>query len=326
MPFSALSGFCVPRSTTPSLPFAPLAGLVCGAVLMVAPAVFAQAEVAALPVVAEGLLPSARDALDADIRAAVESFGVTLQPAAETRAHLDEGSVTGLDCRLTEDACALRVGLIADVDAVLVTTVELIGDRMLLRGAWLVVDGERRRHIAGEIKMPALDGGHMLRAALGRLVTGKGEPTPLPVDVTLEPATARLTVDEQDMSGPRLWLVPGAHEVRVFAEGHEPIKRTVVIAEDGSQGPLAFALAPAARVEEAPTLLYVGASIASVGAILAMGGVAVVGVVEADLQGGKVANDRRADAQAGGVVALACVVIGTTLAAGGAAAALLGTP
>jgi hypothetical protein len=282
--------------------------------------------VAVLPVVAEGLLPSARDALDEDIRASVASFDVTLQSAAQTRAHIDEASTTGLDCRLTDDACALRVGLIADVDAVLVSTVELIGDRMLLRGAWLVVDGELRRHIAGEIKMPALDGGRMLRTALGRLVTGTGAPTPLPVSVTLEPASARLVVDGEPMAGPMLWLVPGARHVRVEAAGHEALERIVVIAADGSQGPLAFALAPAARVEEAPTLLYVGGSLASVGALLAVGGLVATLVVESDLQRGQVPHDRRADVQRGGAFALLVVLIGTTLAAGGVVTATVGVP
>lgn len=297
----------------------------------------ASADVAVLPISAPGLLPSASQTLEQDLRDAVASFGVTVQPAAETQSHLAEGAKAGLDCRLTDEACALRVGLIADVDVVLVTSVELIGDRMLLRGAWLGVESGTRRHIAGEIKMPALDGGRLLRATVGRIVTGKGEATPLPVEVSVAPGNARVLIDGEPhvvragANGANgtiggnsvVWLVPGDHQIVVEADGHETVERNVTIAPDGSQGVLAFALPQAARVEEASTFVYVGAAVATVGAVLAVAGGAGATYVESELQEGKISDERRGDSVLLGQVSLGGVVLGVLMAAGGAALALV---
>jgi hypothetical protein len=301
--------------------------------LVVAPPVrAASADVAVLPISAPGLLPSASQSLEQDLRDAVASFGVTVQPAAETQAHLSEGAKAGLDCRLTDEACALRVGLIADVEVVLVTSVELIGDRMLLRGAWLGVADDTRRRVAGEIKMPALDGGRLLRATVGRIVTGKGDATPLPVELSVDPVDARVQIDGEPQLLPKgtaagpagvIWLVPGEHSVRVEADGHETVERSVTIAPDGSQGALAFALPTAARVEEASSFVYVGAAMATVGAVLAVAGGAGATFVESELQEGKISDERRGDSLLLGQVSLGSVALGVLMAAGGAALALV---
>lgn len=276
---------------------------------------------AMMPLQAEALLPSARDALERDVRAALAARGVVVQPAEETRAHIEEGARSGLDCPLTLEDCAVRVGLIADVDVVVTAAVEVIEERTLLRAAWLDVRGRSPRRIAGALVLPSLDGGASLRNLVGLLVDGQGQPAPVPVHVEVDPPTSALAIDGRSAAAGLVWLRPGAHVVRAEAPGRISLERTVEVTAAGDDDPILLALQPLPIEEPFPVGLAAGIGVGITGTVVGALAGAVALVIENDLAQ-VMPKDERQQRQSFGLAAVVVAGLGGALAVTGAGLSL----
>jgi hypothetical protein len=279
--------------------------------------------VAVMPL-GSALLPSVKDALENDLRAALLAEGLRVQSAEVTHAHFTEATASGLDlsrCPPTRDDCALQIGVLADVDFVVTFVVEDVGERMLLRGGWLAVDGKEARHIAGELVLPQNDGGRSVKALVARLVTGKGPPSKLPYQLTVEPAESGIRVDGAPMLLPSdhtLWLLPGEHVLHIEAPTRAPLERRITVNPDGEGNQLVLALSDA----EANVGLYVGLTVAGVGGLLTLTAGTVAAVTEAQLHQGQIKSIDRTQWVDVGQVSVGASVAGVLMLAGGAAAVL----
>jgi hypothetical protein len=275
--------------------------------------------VALLPLEAKGVLSGAGEQLDAAMRDAAADLGYDVQSAAATRRFLDDATAAGLseECSLLTDACAVRVGLLAEVDVVVSTFVEIVDDRMVMRASGHPVSGGALRRVAGVVVLPAQDGGAKVKQLVGRLLRGQGEPTPLPVSVRVAPPEARLLIDGLAHVPGTLWLMPGEHTLRADADGYQAVERRFEVKESGEDDAVAVTLDAA----PAPTWLYAGPAAAGVGALLFVGGAATAGGVEAALQTGSVRHGDRASASVLGITSL--VVAGLGLAVAGIGGALV---
>ncbi len=285
--------------------------------------------VAVMPLGTAVLLPSVRDALDADLRAAVAAQpGLVVQPADETQAHIQEAGQNGLDlvhCPPSREDCALRVGVLADVDYVVTFAVEEVGDRLLLRGGWLATDGTEKRFVAGELYAKDKDPMELrLRALVASVVTGKGEPSDLPYALSVEPSESLIYVDgaPRSLSQHYLWLPPGEHVLRIEAPQRAPQERIIKVSPDGVDNELVLALAEA----DTPVPFYVGLGVASAGGLLAMGAAAVAVVEEYNLEQGRVPFAQRDGALFTGRVSVGVVAAGALMLGGGAVVAVVGGP
>jgi hypothetical protein len=281
-------------------------------------------KVAVMPLGSAVLLPSVRDALDADLRAAVAGVpDVRVQDAEETQAHITEAGESGLDlvhCPPSREDCALRVGVLADVDYVVTFVVEEAGDRLLLRGGWVSTDGKERRHIAGELYAKDKDPlGQKLRALVTRVVTGAGEPSDLPFALSVEPVESRILVDgaPRSLARDRLWLLPGPHVLHIEAPERAPLERMIQVSPDGEGNELTLALAEA----DTPIPFYVGVGVAATGGLLALGGATVYSVDELLLENGQVSFKDRPIALFSGYAAAGATVTGLLFIGGGAVVA-----
>jgi hypothetical protein len=282
-----------------------------------------------MPLGSAVLLPSVRDSLDGDLRASVGALdGIQVETAAETQAHIQEAADNGLDlttCPASRDDCALRVGVLADVDSVVTFAVEEAGDRLVLRGSYLSVDGTKKRRIAGELIAPQRDNGVSLKSFVARLVTGTGAVQNLPFRLSVEPAGSDVRVDGAPAAlshGGLLWLAPGDHALHIEAPGRAPVERTIAVHQDGDDNDLVLALSEA----ETPVPFYVGVATAGVGGLLALGAGAVAVFLELQLEQGQVAHAQRDVAVNGGRASVYVAGGGVALLAVGAVAAMWPEP
>jgi hypothetical protein len=285
--------------------------------------------VAVMPLGSAVLLPSVRDSLDGDLRAAVGALdGIQVQAATETQAHIQEAADNGLDlttCPASRDDCALRVGLLADVDSVVTFAVEEAGDRLVLRGSFLAVDGSKKRRIAGELIAPQRDNGVSLKSFVARLLTGTGAVQNLPFRLSVEPAGSDVRVDGAAAAlshGGLLWLAPGDHALHIEAPGRAPIERTIAVHPDGDDNELVLALSEA----DTPVPFYVGVATAGVGGLLALGAGAVAVFTEVQLEQGQVTFTQRQFALNGGKTSVFVAAGGVALLGAGVVAAMWPEP
>jgi hypothetical protein len=237
---------------------APAAVVVAAAALLAASAGRAEG-IAMLPLEGPGLLPTAREQLDADVRGALARHPAAqaLQALADTSALIAEAETTGLDCLLNDEGCAVRAGLVTEVARVVVARVEKVQGRLVLAAALLDVGGSpARRAVAevpvGEARAAALD------AVVGHLFGAPAPPTQLPLRLAVVPADAAVVID--DRSGARTtdgvaWLAPGTHTVRASAPGFVPLQTTVAVADDVIPPPVTLALQPEPPVVLRPAFL-----------------------------------------------------------------------
>lgn len=276
-----------------------------------------------IPLVAESLLPSARDALDREMRAAFAAAGVEIQPSEETRAHIEEGVRSGLDCRLTVDECAIRVGLIADVDVVITATIDVIEERSVLRAAWLPVRVRDPRRITAAMVLPTLDGGSSVRSLALLLARGEGKPALVPVRLELEPASSALAVDGRSAGAGVLWLLPGRHKLDVEAPGYVATTRALDVPQAGLEEPVVVALAPVAGEESFPLALAAGIGVGITGLVVGGVGSGAALFLEQDL-GQVMSIDERRQRQSFGVASVVVAGIGGALALVGAGLSVAG--
>ncbi|HEY4222421.1 MAG TPA: hypothetical protein VGO62_13795 [Myxococcota bacterium] len=279
-----------------------------------------------MPLGSAVLLPSVRDTLDVDLRAALTQLdGVLLQPADETQAHITEAGENGLDlthCPQTRDDCALQIAVLADVDYVVTFAVEEAGDGMLLRGGFLAVDGSAKRHIAGELTSPQVDNGVSLRAFVTRLVKGEGKAQKLPFLLTVEPAGSVINVDGVPTTVPKdnlVWLLPGDHALHIEAPHRAPVERTINVHPDGENNELVLAL----NVADTPVAFYAGVSVATLGGLLTVAAGSAAVVSDALLENGLIAHTDRGTALFIGRTSLGVAGAGVALLGFGTAAAAI---
>ena len=296
----------------------------CGATLLVLvgmAATGARAERGAvLELQAPGLLPGAQHDLDAAVRESVGGLGFQVQPLEQTRAAIEDAMSAGLQCVFAKDECAIKVGLVADVQVVVTTSVEIIDDRMVMRGLFVQTEGkkqERRRAAAG-IVLPAADGGASVRALVERLVTGRGAPTPLPVRVVVEPVEATIKLDGNPATAGVRWLVPGEHLLDAAAAGYTPGTLAFRVERDLVDEPVTLRL----EAQPARTLTWVGWTAAGVGSLMTLGGGLGAGVTELMLQSGAVAHGNREAVVTLGLVGLGTAAAGLVVVGAGVAVAL----
>jgi hypothetical protein len=279
---------------------------------------------AVLPLEAKGVLSGATEQLDSELRKAIGALGVDLQDVERTRRHISEATAAGLgeECALMTDACAVRVGLLAEVDVVVTAFVEVIDDRMVMRAARHTVNGKASTKAAGVIALPAVDGGKKIDAIVRRLFRGRGETTPLPFTLTVAPPEAQIELDGAHGTPGTLWLAPGPHTLRVKADGYVPLEQAFEVRPTGEGNALSLSLDP----EPSQTTLYVGASAAGIGGILVAAGGLTAGGTEAALATGIVNHAQRPVVQAVGITGLIVAGVGLAVAAVGGGIALTELP
>ena len=279
---------------------------------------------ALLPLDAPELLPNVRDALDDDVRAGLQALGVDVQAREVTLRSVRDAAGAGLDCTLTSADCAIRVGLVAEVQAVVTVSIASVADRLVLRGALLDVNQVvAPRRVAAVVVLPGIDGGKSLAHVLARLVTGTGDAGPLPVRVDVAPPGAALTVDGAPAHVGLLWVTPGLHDVTLAHDGYMPFAGALPVREDEPVNTWTLRLEEAPQ-REPPTRLYVGLGLSGAGVLLAGAGAATAAVVEVSLDDAVVWQERLNRRTTGGIalvaagVGVASLVAGTALAITGA--------
>ncbi|MBI1948824.1 MAG: hypothetical protein HYS27_24270 [Deltaproteobacteria bacterium] len=275
---------------------------------------------AVLELQAPGLLPGAQHDLDAAVRESMAGLGYQVQPLEQTRAAIEDAMSAGLQCVFAKDECALKVGLVAEVQVVVTTSVETIDDKMVLRGLFLQTEGKKqeRRRAAAAIVLPSSDGGASVRAFVERLVTGRGAPTPLPVRVVVEPVDAAVKLDGKPTTTGVRWLAPGDHVLDAAAAGYTPGTLTFHVERDLVTDPVTLRL----EAEPAKTLTWVGWTAAGVGSLMMVGGGLGAGVTELMLRTGSVAHDNRDAVVTLGLVGLGTAAAGLVVVGAGVAVAL----
>lgn len=279
--------------------------------------------VAVLPADAPGLLPGACEALDAAIHQALARAGVDVQPVERTARFIKDAVDAGLDCNLIEDDCALRAGVAAGADAVVVPRASRVDNRSVMVLRLLHVDGSSPRGAAGRLEEgPSAD--DSLVGLARRLLDDTAAPkTPLPVPLVVEPRGAVLTVDgrlqdSRESAAGVLWLLPGPHLVRVSMDGYDAAQIVVDV--------------PADRLLEArsvvlergfPTLAAIGIGVATVGGVVAGASALGTGVAEA-LLAQPLDPGLRSTTQTTGRVFVGAVIVGAVAIAGGATLAVVG--
>jgi hypothetical protein len=296
---------------------------------LAAPAAQAAASHLLLPARGEAL-PPVLESVDREARRALAGAGVEVQSLEVTRRHLADLSGSGLACELSTDDCAVRIGLAADVDVVIVLTVDILDGRMVLRAKALETgDGAGARRVAGELSPPDRDRGQSVASVVLRAVGRQAAPTPVPVGVALAPPEAALVVDDSPTAvvDGRAWLVPGAHRATVTAPGYEELSTEVTVPGDGL-GELRFQLerlrpdeerAPEralAGPDDPPAALPVGMVVAGVGAAVAVAAGISAGISEVILAGPLVPADR-GNVEVAGRAGLVVAAVGTATALGG---------
>ena len=279
------------------------------------------AAVAVLPADGPGLLPGAKESLDAGINVAVKAAGIEAQPQERTARFIKDAVDAGLDCNLADDECALRAGVAAGADGVIVPQVSRIGERTVMVLRWLSLTGEAPR--AAAAVLDDTDTAGSLTALARRLRDPQSAPsTPLPLKLELDPATAVVTVD--DGAGPvafvegHVWLPPGAHVIHVSADGYEGTEVAVEVPTDALLADRRVVL-----VKSFPVVAGVGLGLVGVGGILLVGGGIGAGLAEIVLQSA-LEPPARDTVTTAGRVSFGVAVVGVIVAAVGGTLAIVG--
>lgn len=283
----------------------------------------AAAAVAVLSAEAPGLLPGAREALDATIHRALVGAGVDVLPLDRTARFIKDAVDAGLSCSLTEDDCALRAAVAAGADAVVVPRVVRVDNRVVMVLRQLSLDGAPARGAAGVVE-EGPGGDASLLALARRLKDPAAAPdTPLPVPLMVEPADAVLTVDgrlqdSRELRAGVLWLAPGAHLVRASAPGHDAADIVIDVRGDTLPEPRTLTLQ-----RGFPALAAVGIGVAAVSGVIAGAGAVGAGVAEA-LLAQPLEPALRETTQTTGRVFVGAAIVGIVGIAGGATLAVVG--
>jgi hypothetical protein len=274
-----------------------------------------------LPADAQGLLPGAREALDATLYQALTEAGFTLLPAERTARFIKDAVDAGLDCSVADDDCALRAGAAAGADLVVVPRAVRVGERLVMVLRLLSLDA-----------VPVMAAGRIddkgvatsVRDVAARLVGPEAAPTtPLPVAIDVSPKDAVVTVDGRlldraEAKGVHVWLVPGPHLLRVSAPGYEATQLVVDV-------PSTHLLEPR-RVElerSFPALAAVGFGVAAVGGVIVGAGGIGAGIAEL-LLSQPLDTVLRKTTETSGRVLIGAAVVGVVAVSGGAALAVAG--
>lgn len=287
------------------------------------PATPAAAAVAVLSAEAPGLLPGAREALDASIHRALTGAGVDVLPLDRTARFIKDAVDAGLSCSLIEDDCALRAAVAAGADAVVVPRVVRVDNRVVMVLRQLTLDGTPGRGAAGVVEEGPGADASLLQLARRLRDPAAARETPLPVPLTVEPADAVVTVDGrlQDSRERRagvLWLNPGAHLVRASAPGHDAADIVVDVRADALPDPRTLSLQ-----RGFPPLAGVGIGVAAVSGVVAGAGAVGTGVAEA-LLSQPLDPGLRETTQTTGRLFVGAAVVGLIGIAGGATLAVVG--
>ncbi len=293
------------------------------ALALALPAAPADAAVAVLSAEAPGLLPGAREALDASIHRALAGAGVDVLPLDRTARFIKDAVDAGLSCSLTEDDCALRAAVAAGADAVVVPRVVRVDNRVVMVLRQLTLDGAPARGAAGVVEEGPGADVSLLQLARRLRDPAAAPETPLPVPLTVEPADAVLTVDgrlqdSRELRAGVLWLTPGAHLVRASAPGHEAADIVVDVRADALPEPRTLTLQ-----RGFPALAGVGIGVAAVSGVVAGAGAVGAGVAEA-LLSQPLEPGLRETTQTTGRLFVGAAVVGLIGIAGGATLAVVG--
>ncbi len=274
---------------------------------------------AILPADAPGLLPGAKEGLDAGIRTAVIAAGFDAQPADRTARFIKEAVAAGLDCNLVDDDCALRAGVAAGTDGVIAPQIRRVGNRTVVVLRWLALDVQARGAAAVlDDTSPA----NALLALAKRLQTPDAAPvTVLPVKLIVEPADATIDVDgapvERLPSG-HVWLAPGQHVLRASASGHASRELVLDVPADRVLDDQRLVLD-----RGFPVLAGVGFGMLAVGGIVLATGAAGAGIAEGVLAG-SLEPDVRTSVTMTGQIMFGIGVAGAAVAAIGGVCAVVG--
>jgi hypothetical protein len=277
------------------------------------------ASVAILPADAPGLLPGAKEALDAGIRTAVVAAGFDVQPADRTARFIKEAVAAGLDCNLVDDDCALRAGVAADTDGVIAPQIRRVGNRTVVVLRWLALDVQARGAAAVlDDATPA----NALLALAKRLQDANAAPvTVLPVKLVVEPEEAAIDVDgvpvERLPTG-HVWLLPGQHVLRASASGHASRELVLDVPDDRVLDDQRLVLD-----RGFPVVAGVGFGMLAVGTIVLATGAAGAGIAEGVLAG-SLEPDVRTSVTMTGQIMFGIGVAGATVAAIGGVCAVVG--
>lgn len=283
----------------------------------------AAAAVAVLSAEAPGLLPGARETLDASIHRALAGAGVDVLPLDRTARFIKDAVDAGLSCSLTEDDCALRAAVAAGADAVVVPRVVRVDNRVVMVLRQLALDGSAPRGAAGVVEEGPGADASLLQLARRLKDPAAAPETPLPVPLTVEPADAVLTVDgrlqdSRELKAGVLWLGPGAHLVRASAPGHEAADIVVDVRADALPEPRTLTLQ-----RGFPALAGVGIGVAAVSGVIAGAGAVGAGVAEA-LLSQPLEPGLRETTQTTGRLFVGAAVVGLVGIAAGATLAVVG--
>lgn len=278
---------------------------------------------AVLPADAPGLLPGAREALDAAIVAALKQAGLNVLPPERTARFIKDAVDAGLNCSLADDDCALRAGVAAGADAVVLPRAIRVDDRLVMVLRLLSLDGTPPRAAAARLDDDAMLAG--ITALAERLRNPSLQPpsTPLPVFVEVVPPDAVITVDgrlldRRETEQGHIWLVPGTHLLRLSAPGFDSTQVVVDVPADR--------LLPSRRIELArgfPALAAVGLGVAAVGGVVLGAGGLGTGIAEL-LLAQPLDPGLRNTTQTTGRVLIGTAIVGAVAVAGGAALAIVG--
>ena len=278
---------------------------------------------AVLPADAAGLLPGAREALDAALLTALRNAGLQVLPPERTARFIKDAVDAGLNCSLADDDCALRAAVAAGADAVVLARAVRIDERLVMVLRLLSVDGSPPRAVAGPVDDVGLANG---MTGLARRLRDPELPTPatpLPVPVEVVPHDAVVTVDgrqtdEQQSRHGHVWLVPGTHVVQVSAPGFEGTRVVIDVPADR--------ILPARRIELArgfPPLAAVGLGVAVVGGVVLGAGGIGTGIAEL-LLAQPLEQGLRTTTRSTGQIFMGTAVVGALAITGGAAVAFVG--
>jgi hypothetical protein len=283
----------------------------------------AGAAVAILSAEAPGLLPGAREALDANIHRALAGAGVDVLPLDRTARFIKDAVDAGLSCNLNEDDCALRAAVAAGADVVVVPRVVRVDNRVVMVLRQLSLDGSAPRGAAGVVEEGTGADASMLQLARRLLDPAAAPETPLPVPFTVTPIDAVLTVDgrlqdSRERKAGVLWLHPGAHLVRASAPGYEAADVVIDVRADTLPEPRSVILQ-----RGFPALAGVGIGVAAVSGVIAGAGAVGAGVAEA-LLSQPLDPGLRETTQTTGRLFVATAIVGVVGIVGGATLAFVG--
>jgi hypothetical protein len=309
-----------------------------------------------LPVDGPGLLPSVRDGVELAVRAGVSSSaasagGGKVQPRDETAALLADAAAGGLSCSLDSALCAARIGAIGGVDHVVITSLRELGAVVSMT---LVATATQRavRIAFGPAAPTARDGGASVKAVVARLLDA-----PSVLDLDVIPPDAAVMVDgilvgRAPLDAP-LALPAAPHNLRVTAPGHRDVVKAVDTSGNRATIKITVALERESIARDSPAsdpraldpqrdvvtgpdpdprpagpgpLFVAGVATAGAGALVALGSVIGVALVEAQMSTPRPGPEDPAEKDAAQTLGRALLVAtGVGVVAAGVGSALIAT-